>query len=145
MIKIEWNQQTIANLVNNFEKVNVYTKTGAKKGLTKFAQQVMAESKAEVPIDTTTLQSTAYILPPVEMGDNVSIEMGYGGPNDKMNPDSKKMASEYMVDVHELDNFKHPYGKRKFLEDPVNRNKETLLNELAIDVAVSINSGNYKI
>lgn len=89
-----------------------------------FARDViMLESAAECPKDTWTLVSTGYVNRPVIKGwSYVSVELGYGGAEDKRNPKSLQMASEYAVEVHENLLYKHPVGNAKFFEHPVRRN-----------------------
>ena len=154
MIKIKWNEKSIATVMANCQKLKLYSMNGAKKALQEVAGSIMAQSKAEVPYDTGTLQSTAYIENPVDEGDRVSIKMGYASPaTDKMNPvpdkftGLNKMASEYALIVHETPatppgggNY-HPYGKWKFLEDPVRANTQAFIQTLARELRISLSRG----
>lgn len=140
MVQISWDMRSVAKVISNLKKVNLVTKEGGKKGLKIIAKEIMAESKAEVPVDTFTLQSTAFIEQPKVEGNNVTIKMGYGGPNDKMNPDTGLMASQYANIVHDSPDLKHPYGKWKFLEDPLNRNVEAFNDIVGGAVASELSS-----
>ena len=106
------------------------------------AENIMAQSKSECPIETGTLQSSAYITNPVDWGDRVTIIMGYGGPKDKLNPipdkitGKMKMASDYALAVHETPYYKHPYGKWKFLEDPVRAHTKAFIATLAKELRI---------
>jgi len=122
---------SIKMVANDLKMKLELSKKEAASALKEGAQYIMAESTAEVPYQTGTLQSSAFINEAVVTNAGVFIKFGYGGPNDKLNPDTGRMASSYMVYVHE-DLFKyHPYGKAKFLEDPVRKNELVVQEMLA--------------
>lgn len=114
--------------INNFNaKCQVAIRNvfrGTKRATTEAAEEIMAESKRQVPKDTGTLLDSAYY--DVYRRTDTSPTywayeaiLGYGGNGDPINPKTGKPASHYMVAVHEdLDAF-HYNGKAKFLEDPV--------------------------
>lgn len=147
MMKIKFSEKSLAQMASNCQKIQTNTVAGAKRALKEVAGSIMAQSKAEVPYDTGTLQNSAYIEEPIEGVRNVYIKMGYGGPNDKRNPDTGKMASEYALVVHETPgtppgggNY-HPYGKWKFLEDPVRRHVQAFMQMLAKELRVVLAPG----
>jgi GTP cyclohydrolase FolE2 len=97
---------------------------GTKKATIAAAEEIMDESKRQVPKLTKTLLSSAF-YEVTRRTDTAATTwayealLGYGGNGDPINPVTGKPASYYMVAVHEdLDAF-HPVGKAKFLEDPV--------------------------
>lgn len=97
---------------------------GTKKATIAAAEEIMNESKRQVPKLTKTLLSSAF-YEVTRRTDTAATTwayealLGYGGNGDPINPVTGKPASYYMVAVHEdLDAF-HPVGKAKFLEDPV--------------------------
>lgn len=92
----------------------------AMRALKEEADAIMEESRNQVPVDTGTLKESAYVEEPQVAGNEIVVNFGYGGPNDKVNPKSGKPASEYAIYVHERTDLKHPTGKAKFLEDPLN-------------------------
>ncbi len=87
-------------------------KHAAETELYHIAEEIMANSKEVVPVDTGALMSTGHVDAPVETDHGVSISMGYGGP-----------AAPYALYVHEeLDpniNWSRPGSGPKFLENPV--------------------------
>jgi len=111
-----------------------------KNALRKVAEDIMAESLQEVPVDTGTLKSSAFIE---EIGHS-KITFGYGGPNDRLNPKTGQYASEYMYYVHEDLFARHTVGKAKFLEDPVRRNVKKIKEELE-QAEVRLHLGNRTI
>lgn len=114
--------------------------SGTKMAVTEAAQEIMLESMNQVPRDTGTLASTAY----VGVSRRVDVKnyrygaiLGYGRyggvaslsglgdiewmwpPNNKRNPKNGLYASVYATMVHENLMVKHKTGKAKFLEDPI--------------------------
>ena len=140
-VQIKLNEASLTKLKANLMKMDINTKAGAKKALTTVAKNIMAQSQSEVPRDTETLLSTAYIEQPKVRGDIVSLNLGYASPEtDKRNPYSEQMASEYAMIVHETPgtgpeggNY-HPYGKWKYLADPTTIHKNELFSEFNMEV-----------
>jgi len=94
------------------------------------AQDIMSESKLEVPVDTGSLRDSGYIKEPVISANNVSITLGYGGNNVRINPKSGQATNVYAVEVHENVQVAHRTGKAKFLIDPIERNSTRLAERL---------------
>lgn len=92
---------------------------GSRKALVAACDEILDESMKQVPIETTTLMSSAYweITGYWRTGWNAIV--GYGGNGDPVNPITGKPASSYMMAVHEDLSARHPVGKAKYLEDPV--------------------------
>ena len=147
-ISIKFNEASLARLRANLVKMDMATTVGAKKALKTVAKNIMAQSQSEVPRDTETLRSTAYIETPKVGGNVISINLGYASPQtDKMNPVSEEMASSYAMIVHETPgtppgggNY-HPYGKYKYLEEPVINHKNELFTEFNMEVSKVVAKG----
>ena len=98
---------------------------GTKKATIAACEEIMANSKEQVPKLTLTLLSSAFYE--VSRRTDVSEKsyvyeatLGYGGNGDPVNYRTGKPTSYYMVAVHErLDTAHDPGTKAKFLEDPV--------------------------
>jgi len=90
------------------------------------AQEIMKESLEEVPRETGALADSAFIEQ-----EGTTVVFGYGGPNVQNNEKSKELTEEYMVAVHERLDVKHPVGKAKFLEDPVNNHSDSFFTKLS--------------
>ena len=146
-VDIKFKQDDIAKMVNNLQAIGKSIQTNSGEFLTEIAENIMAESKAEVPFDTGTLRSSAYINKPMNTPNGVVVKMGYGGMNDKLNPDPdrktgrRKMASEYALAVHETKKYYHPYGKWKFLEDPLRRQATQFASILGVKIRALIQKG----
>lgn len=70
------------------------------EGLAEQAEAVMTESKANyVPVDTGTLRASGYVEPPVILGQDVRVTLGYGGA-----------AQAYALSVHENPRAGHTMG-----------------------------------
>lgn len=115
--------------------------TGTKAATEYAGWDIMSDSLSQVPIDTGTLASSAFLG--VSRRTNVSnyrygAVLGYGdsvamlsglhmggvewlmAPTNNVNPKSGLLASSYAAKVHEDLDMPHPRGgKAKFLEDPV--------------------------
>lgn len=76
----------------------------------KEGEELLAESREEVPIETAATWLSGYVQPSGRFTDVLHIEVGY--------------TTEYAIWPHEMLEYKHPTGKAKFLEDPFNRRKE---------------------
>jgi hypothetical protein len=102
--------QTAANIV--ISKV-----PGATKKLMEAAgKEILADSNRMVPKDTLTLMDSGF----AEVSGNSALwvlSVGYAdAAHDMQNPVSGKMASEYVVAVHEDLLAYHAVGEAKFLE-----------------------------
>jgi len=86
--------------------------TALARALTEEAEEIIGESKLEVPVKTGALRASGVVLPTViAFGGAVTVEAGYGGP-----------AAPYALAVHENLGISHsPPTKAKYLEDPFNR------------------------
>jgi hypothetical protein len=124
--KIGGVERVIGTLQHTPEQISVV----AAAAMIEHAERVMALSGAQVPRGTGTLADSAYVGIPIVTADAIMIQMGYGGPNDKVNPNTGEAASEYAVPVHERVEVPHETGKAKFLEDP--------LNETAVDLLEAV-------
>ena len=111
---LTWNQ-------SNFEKgVRIAQQKvgfGTAGILAEEAKVVMEMSKRQVPKDTHSLVSTAFVTPRRQRGPVSKVEFGYSGQ--ARNPKTGQMAYEYLIAVHEDLTKHHPNGKAKFLEDPL--------------------------
>jgi len=142
-VTLSLDHKSKTQLINNLKAVLNNAKAEAGRALYEFAKDViMIESAVECPRKTFTLVNSGYVKEPEHYLDRVSVECGYGGPEDKMNPKTHKMASEYMIIVHEdlyPKEVVHPVGKSKFFEDPVRRNEQLLLEHLGSRVRMAMN------
>ena len=136
-ISIKFNEASLAKLRANLIKLDLNTKQGAKKAVTAVARNIMAQSQSEVPRDTETLRDTSYIKEVETSGNKVSINLGYASPEtDKQNPESGEIASAYAMVVHETSEWKHPYGKYKYLEEPARAHQGDLVDELGRELRI---------
>ncbi len=85
------------------------------KELYQFGEEVMADSKTIVPVDTGALMSTGHVTLPVESGDVIEVTAGYGDE-----------STNYALYVHEElqapsggpINWTRPGSGPKYLERP---------------------------
>jgi hypothetical protein len=78
------------------------------KALYRMGEQIMAESKRRVPVDTGNLRDSGHVQNPVRQDQSVTVVLGYGGP-----------GIGYALPVHERFDVRHKVGGPKYLEQPV--------------------------
>lgn len=81
------------------------------------ANDIMTESKKEVPVDTGRLRNTGFVKPDRSMSMMPVVHLGYN--------------TKYAPRQHEETTWKHPVGKSKYLEDPIRRWRTTGTLKLA--------------
>jgi hypothetical protein len=87
------------------------------------AEEIMTESKGEVPVDLGVLRTSGHVQKPVQKFRSVSVTLGYGGA-----------AAQYALVQHENTQFAHKVGKHHYLSDPVNRAVATLDRDLCAKI-----------
>lgn len=95
----------------------------AAKALRNEAQEAMAHSQDEVPVDTGALKASGRVRPDTGVyngPDGVFVELTYGGT-----------GTEYAIYVHENLEAHHPHGKAKYLEDPMTRQVNGISGRIA--------------
>ena len=92
---------------------------GSRKALVAACEEILGESMAQVPQDTSTLLLSSFWEVTGHYKTGWDATIGYGGNGDPVNPKTGKPASYYALAVHEDLNAVHPIGKAKYLEDPV--------------------------
>lgn len=97
-------------------------------------RKVIEEAALEVPKDTLALYRSRFVTPPTTGKGEIKVICGFG-TDSVINPRTGRPTSQYAVYVHERLDLKHPVGKAKFLEDPVNRARPDLEERLARHVA----------
>jgi len=112
-----------------------------KAALKQEAEIIMTQSKREVPVDTGALKNSGFVSEPTQSGQNISIKLGYGGTSTKVNPKTGEVTTVYAIYVHENTAWHHRVGKAKFLEDPIMRAREKLMNRIAYRVKRLLESG----
>lgn len=78
------------------------------RALYRLGEQIMAESKRRVPVDTGNLRASGHVQAPKTENLSVSVTLGYGGP-----------GVGYALPVHERFDVRHKVGGPKYLEQPV--------------------------
>lgn len=88
-------------------------------GLYRGGQAIIADAVDLVPVDEGVLRDSAIVQEPVVNGDEVSVELGFGGA-----------ASDYAIEQHENLGLQHPNGgQAKFLETATTMNLITVQDE----------------
>jgi hypothetical protein len=88
-------------------------------GLYRGGQAIIADAVGLVPVDTGVLRDSAIVQEPVVNGDEVTVELGFGGA-----------ASDYAIEQHENLDYKHPNGgQAKYLETATTMNLITVQSE----------------
>lgn len=123
-INFDFNKESLNKFNATCEIAIRNVATGTKKATIAACEEILSESKEQVPKLTNTLLQSAFYE--VHRRSDTSSSyyayegtVGYGGNGDPVNPNTGERASSYMLAVHENLSAKHPNGKAKFLEDPV--------------------------
>jgi hypothetical protein len=109
--------------INAFRRLPGIAIQSVAKAFYREGEELIAEAKEEVPVDTGALLASGFVEQPEIQGDTVTVRCGFGGP-----------ATEYAFYVHEKLDVYHPTGKPKFLEDPFNRRITGLNQRVAAQV-----------
>lgn len=107
--------KNLDKLEAQLHQVKSLTTKTAKRLAREDVEELMAESRSQVPVDTGALQDSSYIE---ETPDG--LKFGYGGAHAQFNSKRNEYTTEYQLAVHERLDVYHTNGKAKFLEDPVN-------------------------
>ena len=106
-----------------------------EKDLVDGANEIMAESKLEVPTDTGSLRESGFVELVARGGITTSVKIGYGGAHVVINPNTGQPTTKYALIVHEDLHAKHERGKAKYLQDPINRASEKLMNKISASIS----------
>lgn len=113
--------------MNVSAKVSINTQLSAKMmdavagGLRIVGEIIMAQSKAECPVDTNALRSSGHVEPVIRRRKDLIVPLTYGGA-----------AAGYAERVHEDPMARHaPPTKSKFLADPVTKNAPLVYKTVA--------------
>lgn len=90
----------------------------------------MAESKRIVPVDTGALMNTGTVMPPVDNGREIMVEMGYGS-----------QSVDYAVYVHENMapvKWQRPGSGPKYLETPLKEKQDSLPDRIASAIEAAL-------
>lgn len=98
-----------------------------KKELYREAEEIMAESKPLVPVDTGNLRDSGVVKLPVQEGGAIVQELGYGGA-----------AADYAIFVHENTVVFHKVGMAKFLEIPFRQAQRGQVERIAAGMRKSL-------
>jgi hypothetical protein len=111
-----------------------HVETGSKKATIAACEEIKKMTLQEVPRASNTLASSFFYNVEGKYR-NFEATLGYGGPNDRVNPKTGQKASEYMIAVHEDLDANHPNGgKAKFLEDPLREYHERFAIRAALEI-----------
>lgn len=111
------------------------------KGLYQEAQGILASSLGLVPVDTSALRSSGYVMEPIQEIDMISVYFGYGGPAAKINPKTGQSTDGYALTVHENLEAFHKVGCAKFLELPFDQARRGMPARLAAFIRSDMHGG----
>ncbi len=70
--------QGLDNLIGKLRAAGPQARKDVAGVMYRFAEEVMADSKAVVPEDTGALMATGKVMPPEDDGRQITVTMGYG-------------------------------------------------------------------
>jgi hypothetical protein len=106
------------------DKAKSAANRGAVRGLTEWANEVYRGSQSEVPVavgrpDAGYLKATG------------KVDIDAGALRAAVSYDKSPRVAHLAIWVHERLDQAHPVGKTKYLEDPLNRSKDSGTRKLA--------------
>ena len=107
---------------------------GLRAGLFKEANGIITQAKQIVPVDEGILKNSGFAALPVERGNKVIVEMGFGGPAGGKPGQTNVKDVGYAVIVHEDLNAFHKVGTAKYLEMPIRQAEPGMGDRLAKDI-----------
>jgi hypothetical protein len=125
-IKVEGVNKTLLNLADMYSEFP----HEFAEALYGEAENIMTESKREIPVDTGTARDSGFVEEPKFEEGKVSVSLGYGGAASKINPKTGEPSGAYIIPLHERQATHHGGQKWKFLEDPMKRRAPVLRQEL---------------
>lgn len=108
-----------SRVFQNLEMVVDHVGRGTKKATLEMVKEIYEQSQKEVPRETQALARSGYYRVDGNYRTGFTGVVGYGGNGNPVNPKTGQRASTYMIAVHEDLHARHPVGKAKFLEDPI--------------------------
>lgn len=124
----------IKDIARNLGIVENTLLKAAGKALYAEAREVLKEANIECPKDTLALSKSRFVTPPIRTQQEIKVIAGFG-TDSVINPKTNQPTSLYAIYVHERLDLHHPQGKAKFLEDPVNRRRGSLEQNVAARIA----------
>ena len=112
-------------------------KQNVKVELYQFGEEVMAESKSRVPVDTGALMSTGKVAPPEESGNVIKVTLGYGDEAagyalyvhealEGSRPPSPNWSWTKAVEAGKTIQWTRPGSGPKYLENPLKEKQDKL-------------------
>lgn len=99
---------------------------------------IMTEAKKRAPLDLGTLKNSGYVTLPRRDGDEVFVEVGFGGA-----------AKAYAIRQHEETTYNHEIGEAKYLQNAIDakemevRNRIAKLTDRALESGRAPGGGSY--
>lgn len=110
---------SLKRLAAKMETTLARVRTVAIEEFPPVGKEIMDQSFELVPKSSGALAHSGYVGEVVTTYNHIGVKLGYGGPNDKVNPYTGRLASTYAWAVHEDLNAYHPDGQAKYLEIPI--------------------------
>ncbi len=88
-------------------------------------EETITDAKMLTPVDEGILINSGFVQLPERNGDNVFVDIGFGGPAGTGNHGGETNSKDvgYAIIQHEDLTFFHPVGQAKFLEVPLNKRR----------------------
>jgi hypothetical protein len=109
-------EQVAAQLRRHLEAA----RKAAERALYEGGSIIMTEAKKRAPLDVGTLRNSGYVTLPKREGDEVFVEVGFGGA-----------AKAYAVKQHEELSYHHEVGEAKYLENAINAKEQEIRDRIA--------------
>jgi hypothetical protein len=106
---ISLEMQGIPEVLARLQRLNAPVTQSIGQALHDEGNRIMNESVRLVPVDTGLLRSTAAVSRPEQTGQEVTVELRYGGHG----------LAPYAMVVHFRTDVHHPIGQSHYLQQPL--------------------------
>lgn len=142
-VSIKIRTASVNKVVKKLQQLPPAVLNAGVEGVSEVQDEIFSYAGQWCPVDTGTLKRSLF--QETDFEDNVVHgRVGHGGPNDNRNPRTKKLASAYVIEVHESPRLRRDNGGiHKWLERALIVQKPNYEGVLAAHISTALEGGDY--